>query len=149
MCEVTSNHARLEIQDQPQMKGVRTVSTSLHKLKSIAVLLLALAVFVPAAKAQTVKGIDSPEAGAGQQPAISGGAPSSFLIEPDAQIKGDKIKRQTYRSQSVGQNKNWDLDIGRFQAPINEDPNRLMEDLDDSNYSGMRLRLPLGGRAAQ
>ena len=123
--------------------------TSFRKLKSTAVLLLALSAFVPATVAQTVKGIDDPEVGTGQQPAIGGGSPSSFLIEPDAQIKGEKIKRQTYRSQSVGQNKNWDLDIGRFQAPINEDPNRLMEDIDDSNYSGMRLRLPLGGRARQ
>ncbi|MEM8743128.1 MAG: hypothetical protein AAGF14_00680 [Pseudomonadota bacterium] len=93
-----------------------------------------------------MRGLDSP--GTGEAPP-STGAPSSFIIEPDAQIQGDQIKQQTYRSQSVGKNQNWDLDIGRFQAPYNEDPAGLAEDIEDSDYSGMRLRLPFRGRTGQ
>lgn len=111
-----------------------------------AVVCLAMGAFQPNATAQTVRGLDSP--GTGEAPP-SAGAPSSFIIEPDAQIKGDQIKQQTYRSQSVGKNQNWDLDIGRFQAPYNEDPAGLAEDIEDSDYSGMRLRLPFRGRTGQ
>ena len=75
--------------------------------------------------------------------------PSEFLMEPDAQIKGFNIKQRTFRSQAVGQNKAWDLDIGRFQGGIDEDPNHVFEDLDNDTYSGMRLRLPFRGRTGQ
>ncbi|GBE43970.1 hypothetical protein BMS3Bbin10_02054 [bacterium BMS3Bbin10] len=104
---------------------------------------LALTLAAPAG-AQSVKGLNAPGAGAPSLP--SSEAPSQFLIEPEAEIKGDRIKQQTYRSQAVGQNRNWDLDIGRFQAPINEDPNQLADDLTNSDFSGMRLRLPFRGR---
>lgn len=77
-----------------------------------------------------------------------GQTPSPFLLEPEAQIRGDNIKSQTYNSQPAGENKNWNLDIGRFQPPVNEDPNRLADDLEGS-YSGMRLRLPFRGRTEQ
>ena len=80
-------------------------------------------------------------------PAIQ--APSDFLMEPDAQIEGLNIKQRTYRSQAVGQNKAWDLDIGRFQGEIDQDPNRVYEDLDNNTYSGMRLRLPFRGRTGK
>jgi len=76
-------------------------------------------------------------------------APASpFLLEPEVEIKGDEIKRETYRSQSAGQNQNWNLDIGRFQPKINDDPNDLIDD-DKQGYSGMRLRLPLRGGIGQ
>ena len=114
-----------------------------------ALVLLALAASPFAARAQTVQGLDAPGAGEGQGSTANPGPPSSFIIEPDAQIEGDRIKQQTYRSQAVGKNRNWDLDIGRFQPPINEDPNGLAEDLEDNDYSGMRLRLPFRGRTGQ
>lgn len=122
---------------------------TLNHLKITAVLVFALAAPHHGALAQAVKGLDAPDAGANSPAGIDADKPSSFLIEPEAEIKGDQIKRRTYRSQAVGQNKNWDLDIGGFQAPVDEDPNRLVEDLEDSNYSGMRLRLPFRGRTGQ
>lgn len=105
---------------------------------------LALALAAPSV-AQSVKGLDAP-GGADASSPSQGEGTSQFLIEPEAEIKGDRIKQQTYRSQAVGQNRNWDLDIGRFQAPINEDPNQFADDLTNSDFSGMRLRLPFRGR---
>ena len=102
-------------------------------------------ILTASAGAQTVKGLDDPDGTTGVPSLPSGDAPSQFLIEPDAAIKGNNIKQQTYRSQATGQNKNWNLDIGRFQTPINEDPNQVAEDLKDRNFSGMRFRLPLRG----
>lgn len=84
----------------------------------------------------------SPTIQTGQNPA------SPFLLEPEIEIKGDRIKRETYRSQPAGQNQNWNLDIGRFQPKIDDDPNDLIED-DKQGYSGMRLRLPLRGGLRQ
>ena len=121
----------------------------LHTLACAAILLSALAASPNAAQAQTVQGPDAPGAGDSQGSPASSGPPSSFIIEPEAQIEGDRIKQQTYRSQAIGKNRNWDLDIGRFQAPIDEDPNGVAEDLEDNNYSGMRLRLPFRGRTGQ
>lgn len=95
--------------------------------------------------AQSVKGLDTPNGGAAGPPLLSGETPSQFLIEPEAEIEGDKIKQQTYRSQAAGQNRNWNLDIGRFQAPVNQDPNQLADDPADSAFSGMRFRLPFRG----
>ena len=108
---------------------------------------LALTLTTPAG-AQPVKGLDAP-VGADASSPSSGEAGSQFLIEPEVGIKGDRIKRQTYRSQAAGQNRNWNLDIGRFQAPTNEDPNQLADDLTNSNFSGMRLRLPFRGRTGK
>lgn len=97
------------------------------------------------ASAQSIKG----DIGAGGGPAASSlpseDTLSPFLIEPDAAIQGNLIKQQTYRSQAAGQNRNWNLDIGRFQTPIDEDPNKLADDLTEGNYSGMRFRLPFRG----
>mgnify|MGYP007073204953 CR=1 FL=1 len=73
---------------------------------------------------------------------------SPFLMEPDAQLKGDRIKDETFNSQPAGQNQNWNLDIGRFQPKINDDPNRVAPDL-EGDYSGLRLRLPLRGGLRQ
>lgn len=72
---------------------------------------------------------------------------SSFIIDPKTEIQGDQIKSETYRSQPAGKNHNWNLDIGRFQQPIEQEPsefNNRAEDLNE-NYSGMRFRLPLKG----
>ena len=108
---------------------------------------VSIAVWPSSALAQNVPEVPNhaaAETAPGAVPAIQ--APSEFLIEPDAQIKGLNIKQKTFRSQAVGQNKGWDLDIGRFQEGIDEDPNSVFEDLDNDTYSGMRLRLPfLGG----
>jgi hypothetical protein len=101
------------------------------------------------ATAQPVKGVTDEGVTPGGNSVPSGETPSQFLMDPEAQIKGNDIKRKTYRSQPAGQNQNWNLDIGRFQPPINEDPNQLAEDLEDSNYSGVRLRLPFRGRTNQ
>jgi len=73
---------------------------------------------------------------------------SPFLMEPDAQIKGDRIKEETFKSLPAGQNQNWNLDIGRFQPKINDDPNGVAPDL-EGDYSGMRFRLPLRGGLRQ
>jgi len=114
---------------------------------SLITVMAAFTVWVSSSVAQTVPGLPDNAAAntvSGAAPVIQ--VPSEFLIEPDAQIKGLSIKQKTYRSQAVGQNKAWDLDIGRFQGGIEEDPNRVFEDLDNETYSGMRLRLPfLGG----
>ena len=120
-----------------------------HSLKFTTVLLVTLAAMSSSPNAQTVRGLDAPEVNSGPPAAADADTAPSFLIEPDAQIKGNQIKQKTYRSQAIGRNKNLDLDIGGFQAPINEDPNQLAEDLEDSSYSGMRLRLPLRGRTRQ
>ncbi len=109
---------------------------------AVAALVLTLAAPV---SAQAVKGLNAQGGAPDASSLLSGEAPSQFLIEPEAEIMGDRIKLQTYRSQAVGQNKNWDLDIGRFQAPINEDPSGLADDLTNSTFSGMRLRLPFRG----
>ena len=129
----------MSLRDGIQLKFSRTLGVA-------AVVIFATGAFQADVQAQTVRGLDSPGAGEGAPPA---GTPPSFIIEPDAQIKGDQIKQQTYRSQAVGKNQNWDLDIGRFQAPYNEDPQGLAEDIQDSDYSGMRLRLPFRGRTGQ
>ncbi|MDA7947614.1 MAG: hypothetical protein MPJ78_09055 [Hyphomicrobiaceae bacterium] len=114
-----------------------------YALKFAVIVLATLAAPRGDARAQAVRGLDAQDSNG--QP----GAPSSFIIEPDAQIKGDQIKQRTYRSQAVGKNRNWDLDIGRFQPLINEDPSGLAEDIEDNDYSGMRLRLPFRGRTGQ
>lgn len=75
-------------------------------------------------------------------------APSPFLLEPEPEIEGNRIKSETYRTQPTGQNQNWNLDIGRFQPKINDDPNGLAQD-DKQGYSGLRLRLPLRGGISQ
>ena len=122
-----------------------------HRQKMLLIASLALALAAPYAPvtAQTVKGLNDNSAGAAPPALPLGQEPSLFLIEPEAQIKGDNIKQHTFRSQAVGQNKNWDLDIGRFQGDYKEDPNRALEDLDSDTFSGMRLRLPFRGRTEQ
>ena len=92
--------------------------------------------------AQSIQGL--PDNSADERPH------SEFLLEPDAQIQGENIKQQTFRSQAAGKNKNWDLDIGRFQGKIDEDPNNSLynhtiEDANRDTFSGMRLRLPFRG----
>ena len=117
---------------------------------SLIAAMAALAGGMSYAGAQSVQGLPD-NAAANRAP---GGAPatqepSQFLIEPGTQIEGDNIKQQTFRSQAAGQNRNWNLDIGRFQGGIDEDPNRVFEDLDNDTYSGLRLRLPFRGRTGQ
>lgn len=107
------------------------------------VMTIAIAGLGTAAHAQTVRGLNEAP-GAQRSSDVTGDAPPLFLGEPEAQIKGDKIKRETFRSQPAGQNQNWNLDIGRFQPPIHDDPNQVADDLTE-NYSGMRLRLPFRG----
>ena len=120
-----------------------------RKMLLIACLTLALAGPYAPAAAQNVKGLSDNSGGAPRPTLPPGEGPSQFIIEPDAQIKGDNIKQQTYRSDPAGQNKNWNLDIGRFQGDYKEDPNRALESLDNDTFSGMRLRLPFRGRTGQ
>ncbi len=114
---------------------------------SLQILFAAAVTFACAApvSAQSVKGVNSPDEALAASPNPSDGALSLFLLEPEAEIQGNRIKQQTYRSQAAGQNKNWNLDIGRFQEPVNEDPNQLAEELREGNFSGMRFRLPFRG----
>ena len=115
--------------------------------KSQQILFAAALTFACAAPAgaQSVQGVNNPGGAPAASSLPSGDPLSLFLLEPEAEIKGNRIKQQTYRSQAAGQNKNWNLDIGRFQAPVNEDPNQLADDLTEGNFSGMRLRLPFRG----
>jgi len=115
--------------------------------KSQQILFAAALTFACAAPAgaQSVQGVNNPGGAPAASSLPSGDPLSLFLLEPEAEIKGNRIKQQTYRSQAAGQNRNWNLDIGRFQAPVNEDPNQLADDLTEGNFSGMRLRLPFRG----
>ena len=117
---------------------------------SLIATMAALAGGMSFAVAQSVQGLpNNATANPAPQGAPAVQLPSEFLIEPDAQIEGLNIKQHTFRSQAVGKNKTWDLDIGRFQGEIEEDPNRVFEDLDNDTYSGMRLRLPFRGGTRQ
>lgn len=120
-----------------------------RKMLLIACMALAVAGPYAPAAAQNVQGLNDNSGGAARpaQPPVEG--PSQFIIEPEAQIKGDTIKQQTYRSDPAGQNKNWNLDIGRFQGDYKENPNRALESQDNDTFSGMRLRLPFRGRTGQ
>lgn len=113
-----------------------------RELVQAAALALAIAGSAVQARAQ---GVPSATADSATPPIVNPSAGSSpFLLDPGAQIEGDRIKRETYRSQPAGQNQNWNLDIGRFQPQVDDDPNQLADDLKE-NYSGMRLRLPFRG----
>jgi hypothetical protein len=129
-----------------------------HRRKMLLLASLALVLAGPYAPvaAQNIKGLNDNIGGDATQHTLpSGEGPSQFLIDPDAQIKGDAIKQQTFRSDPAGQNKNWNLDIGRFQGDYRVDPNsvvspsRALEDLDNDTFSGVRLRLPFRGRTGQ
>lgn len=83
-----------------------------------------------------------------QPPSDLSTLPPSTLVDPQAEKDAARIKSQTWRSAPVGQNKNWNLDIGHFKEDKSLEQDlrqRIDEDVDA--YSGMRLRLPLkGGR---
>lgn len=74
--------------------------------------------------------------------------PATTLIDPQAEKQADRIKDHTWRSAPVGQQKNWNLDIGHFKEDKAQEQDlreRISED--EEAYSGFRLRLPLkGGR---
>jgi hypothetical protein len=123
----------------------RTLLTSIVSPIALAGLLAVLS--WPHAPEACAQGVDT-TVGSATGTASAQPEQSPFLLEPDVQIKGDNIKSQTYNTQPAGQNKNWNLDIGRFQPQVKEDPNRLADDI-DTDYSGMRLRLPFRGRTAQ
>ncbi len=124
---------------------------SCRKIFYVAGLALALAGQYTPGNAQNVRGLNENSVSGGTtQPALppSEGA-SQFLIEPEAQIKGDTIKQKTYRSDPAGQNQNWNLDIGRFQGDYNEDPKSALDAPDNDTFSGVRLRLPFRGGTEQ
>jgi len=131
--------------------GHRTMFNHRWKIPLLVSLILALAGAYAPVYSQNIKGLNENGGNAAQKSPPLSEPPSQFLIEPEAQIKGDKIKNQTYRTQQAGQNKNWDLDIGRFQGKLDEDPNnprsnRTIEDVNRDTFTGMRLRLPFRGR---
>ena len=68
-----------------------------------------------------------------------------FQVDPIIEQKADRIKQQTFRSRGVGEQKNWNLDIGRFQDNVPE-PRHDFLDEPIGPYSGMRLRVPLRGQ---
>lgn len=117
-----------------------------HKIRFITFLTLVLAWPYAPVTAQQVKGLDSNISGTSQPTLTLGEGKSDFLIDPDAEIKGENNRLHTYRTDPAGQNKNWNLDIGRFQDEYKEDPNRISEELDNDSFSGVRLRLPFRGR---
>jgi len=126
--------------------GHRAMFNHYWKIPFLVSLILALAGPYARAYSQNIKGLNDNGGTAAQKSLPLGQTPSQFLIEPEAQIKGDKIKNQTYRTQPAGQNKNWDLDIGRFQPPITSEPDQFAVDPEIDTYTGMRLRLPFRGR---
>lgn len=67
-----------------------------------------------------------------------------FQVDPIIEQQADRIKQQTYRSRGVGEQKTWNLDIGRFQDNIPE-PRQDFLDEPIGSYSGLRLRMPLRG----
>ena len=129
--------------------GHRTMFNHHWKIPLLVSLVLALAGAYAPADAQNVKGLKDNDGDAAQKAPPLSEMPSQFLLEPEAQIKGDTIKNQTYRTQQAGQNKNWDLDIGRFQPPITDEPEQFTEDPVIDTYTGMRLRLPFRGRTGK
>lgn len=124
-------------------------------LRSVAVVLV-LAVSGSLANAQTIRGIDE-YGGEGMDDyhgslagsANADGLTSEFIIEQETETKGANIKLNSFNSKAVGQNKNWDLDMGRFQEELRSDPNQPQIDKFKENYSGMRLKLPFRGRTGQ
>ncbi len=131
--------------------GHGTMYNHRWKIPLLVSLILALAGAYAPVYSQNIKGLNENGGNAAQKSTPVSETPSQFLIEPEAQIKGDRIKKQTYRTQQVGQNKNWDLDMGRFQGKLDEDPNnphsnRTIEDVNRDTFTGMRLRLPFRGR---
>lgn len=115
---------------------------------SLLTLLLVLTSVMSNAQAQVPA--PTAEPGTANLPENTSREPTSpFLIEPDAQLKGDKIKQQTYKSQPAGENQNWNLDIGRFQEPIDTNPPLTDSEKLNENYTGMRLRLPLRGKTRE
>ena len=120
-----------------------------RKIQFMTFLTLVLAWPYAPVTAQTVKGLDNNSSGTSQPTLSMGEGKSEFLIDPEAQIKGENIKQHTYRSDPAGQNKNWNLDIGRFQDEYKDDPNRISDKLDNDSFSGMRLRLPFRGRTGR
>ncbi len=116
------------------------------KIPLLVSLILALAGAYAPVYSQNIKNPNDNGGNAAQKSTPVSETPSQFLIEPEAQIKGDRIKNQTYRTQQAGQNKNWDLDIGRFQPPITDEPDQFAVDPEIDTYTGMRLRLPFRGR---
>jgi len=121
----------------------------LRKIQFMTILTLALAWPYAPVAAQNVKGLDNNSGGTSRPTLSLGEGKSEFLIDPEAQIKGENNKLHTYRSDPAGQNKNWNLDIGRFQDEYKEDPNRIAEELDKDSFSGVRLRLPFRGRTGR
>ena len=80
-----------------------------------------------------------------RSPPPATGTKDSFQVDPIIEQKADRIKQQTYRSRGVGEQKTWNLDIGRFQANIPE-PRQDFLDEPIGPYSGLRLRMPLRGK---
>lgn len=126
--------------------GHGTMFNHRWKMPLLVSLTLALAGAYAPAYSQNIKDLNENGGNAAQKSPPLNETPSQFLIEPETQIKGDRIKNQTYRTQQAGQNKNWDLDIGRFQPPITDEPDQFAVDPEIDTYTGMRLRLPFRGR---
>ncbi|MEC9368628.1 MAG: hypothetical protein VX871_08035 [Pseudomonadota bacterium] len=68
----------------------------------------------------------------------------SMALDPDAQRRADQIRREQYKSETIGQGGNLSLDVGKFVTDTNP-VERSLPDVQEESYTGMRLRLPLKG----
>jgi hypothetical protein len=71
----------------------------------------------------------------------------SYILDPQLEKDADQIKNQTYSSTPVGQQKNWNLDIGYFDRDYSDEAVDLRERFDDleQGFTGIRLNVPLTG----
>ena len=124
-----------------------------RKLLSVTAVTLALAISGSPVNAQNIQGIleYGEEGMEDYDGSLAGvdyldGMASDFIIKQDTETQGATIKLKSYNTKAVGQNKNWDLDIGSFQEDLRSDPNQLQIDNYKEHYTGMRLKLPFRGR---
>lgn len=109
-----------------------------YLLNTAAAALLVLAAALPFSRPAVAQQPDPPVLQPGYSPALT--------LDPDAQRQADQIRKEQYKSDTIGQGGNLSLDIGKFVTE--PDPiERSMPDVQEDSYTGMRLRLPLrGGR---
>jgi len=124
-----------------------------RELLSINAVALALAMSVSLANAQIIHGIEEygEEGMEDYHGSLAGsvypeGLTSDFIIKQETETQGSNIKLKSFNTKAIGQNKNWDLDIGSFQEELRSDPNQVQIDIHKENFTGMRLKLPFRGR---
>lgn len=66
------------------------------------------------------------------------------ILDSDAEHRAEQIRSKHYRSRPVGEEGNWNLDVGNFTAePTPQE--KQFENAPTDSYTGFRLRVPLKG----